>query len=239
MTTRGFTDSRGRNILLKLTHFTPHDLNIEWDAHTLPGANLKTISKWIDRSKRRSTWDITIIIAGICNFTHKVQSRNKHYLEYTISKSEETKRAIDLLLDHHGESTHLCIITPAVLSKFSNHRDGDTNIEEEQKQLLSDIEEVNNYIQSKNIERDTATIDLAIQSYTKSLKKQGEHKKKIIKFTGKDLPDGIHPSITLEDTWAKYIAKVISGIIRKNRTVDDSTEESDQDSGNFKRARRI
>ena len=240
------TDSRGRNILPKLIHHTNDDLDIEWNSQVLPGANLETISKWIERTQRRRTWDITIIIAGICNFTRKVQSRNKRYLEYTTRKADEIKSTIDLLLNQHGITTHLCTITPAVLSKFSNHRDGDTDIVEEQTNLLSDIEDVNEHIKLRNIERDTATYDLAVQSYTKSLKRQGQQRKKIIKFSGKDLPDGVHPSISLEDTWAKYLVKVTASIINRNNTTENTTEDSDQEqsdsdqdqSGNFKRAKR-
>ena len=67
--------------------------------------------------------------------------------------------------------------------------------------LIEDIADT----RQKNVELDIATIDLAIQSYTKSLKRQGLKSKKSIKFCSKELPDGVHPSIAPEDTWAKYI----------------------------------
>ena len=234
-----FTDSRGRNLQHKLEEHSPPDNNVEWETHVLPGATLETVEKKIERTRRRENWDITIIIAGICNFTHRVTSRKGKFLEYSQRKADSTQDEINRILQNLGETTYICTITPADMSKFSHQRNGDADLEIEQQHLLEDIENTNRFIKEKSVERDTPTIDLAIQSYTKSLKKQGPKNKKIIKFSGKELPDGIHPSIALEETWAKYIIKVTTTIINKlNREPEDSTDESEPDTGNFKRSRR-
>lgn len=236
-----FSDSRGRNLAKHLHKVDQTDIDIKYEVQILPGATLDTIQKRIERSSRRYTWDLCIVLAGICNFTEKITNRNHRYLQYKTSQLSETKTTIEQILRSSNDKLHLCTITPAALEKFSNFRKGDDTVQEEQLNLLKDIEEANRTIININIERDLPTIHLARLSYSLSLKKQGPTKKRITKFTPTDLPDGVHPSRNLEEKWAKYIAKQANSIIRKNQAKlneeqqDDTEDEAHEESWNFKR----
>ena len=196
----------------------------------MPGATLETILKQIERASRRAkNWDLCIILGGICNITNRIATKGHRYIEYTISKVDECKAAIDQIFESSINHLHICTITPASLAKYLNHRNGDPKINEEQTNLLHDIEIINNYIKEYNISKDRPTIDVAKQSYSLSLKKQGKKNKRNTKFQDKDLPDGVHPSITLEQKRAKYMANMACKIIKKEHTIEMDTNPSSSD----------
>lgn len=240
-----YTDSRGRNLAKHLIHLNQEDyqeVNINFVVQILPGATLDTILKRIERSSRRYSWDLCIILAGICNFTERTANKDHRYLQYTHRKVNETKSIIDQILESQGNKVSISTITPAYIPKYSNYR-SDQSIEQEQANLLEDIEATNQHIIDRNIERDLPSIHLARLSYTLSLKKQGQKHKRITKFNHDDLPDGVHPSTSLEQRWAKYIYTQTKRIIAKNAyklsqedpNNDENTDEETQDSWNFKR----
>ena len=108
--------------------------------------------------------------------------------------------------------------------------------------LIEDIEATNRHIIARNIRADRPTFDLSKQSYSLSLKRQGPKRKRITKFNDKELPDGVHPSITLEQIWAKYIAKVTIAILTKEERKETTSEDEEADpqpsgSWDFKRSR--
>ena len=231
------TDSRGRNLLPQLNKHQFIGFKINFKVLSFPGATIESILKRIERSSRTQSWDLYIIIAGICNLTHRVVTKGHRFLEYKNRKVEECIGAVDQVFDSVlKDNLHICTFTPASLHKYSNYRNDDPSIKEEQDNLLQDLERINNHIKKRNISADRATIDLAKQTYSLSLKKQGSRHKRVTKFTDKELPDGVHPSIKLEKTWAKYIAHMTVQIIRKRlQPADDPTDESDDsDHGNFK-----
>jgi hypothetical protein len=235
-----FTDSRGRNLAKHLSQADPEN-NINFEVQVLPGATLDTILKRVERTSRRNHWDLCIIIAGICNFTERIVNKEHRYLQYTSRKATETKEIIDQILLSQGNKISISTITPACLPKYSNYRK-DQSLEIEQTNLLQDIEDTNQHIIDRNIERDQPTIHLARISYTLSKKKQGPKHKRIVKFNPKDLPDGVHPSTMLEERWAKYILVQTSKIIAKINSTnqadsqdDDDSDNDNQDSWNFKR----
>ena len=236
------SDSRGAGLKSIIQKNTPANYDIHWDEITLPGATLETLRKKVERASRRSNWDITIVNGGICNLTHRIKNRHETYIEYKISKLEETRQAIDQIIQSLGDRAHICTITPASIQKYADHyntRLNDTNIEIEQQNLLEDIEELNEYIKSRNIHRDFPTINLAIKSFSSKLKKQGNKKKRITKFNDKELKDGVHPSEHLKTIWAKYIVqmatKIANNIHNRPPHSDSSSEESENESWNFKR----
>ena len=135
-------------------------------------------------------------------------------------------------------------LTPASIIKYNsklNSKGATDRDSEEHSQLIQDVEELNHFIATSNIRRDLPTIDLARQSYRASLKKQGNKKKRILKFTDKDLTDGVHPSNHLRETWANYMAPVVTKILKKmedkrnEETLSSETEEEEPESWNFKR----
>ena len=231
-----FSDSRGRNLARLLNRIEDSTIDISYEVHVLPGATLDLIHKKIERSSRRYSWDLCIIIAGICDLTVRVVTRTHRYLEYTNRRLIETKSIINQILDSQ-EKTHISTITPALLSKYSSYRNNDPTIEDEQKNLMDDIEDINRHIISRSIQRDVPTINLAKLSYDLSLKKQGNKHKRITKFSDKNLPDGIHPSIKLEEQWAKYISKQTEAILIKQASQQQLTEstedETDDDDSNW------
>jgi len=213
------SDSRGRGLKAKIQSFTSQDLEINYEEIVLPGATLETIYKRITRSRRRqrTTWDLIIINAGICNFTNRKFCRGNRYLEYTTSKLDETRKTIDQILENFGTQVHICTITPASLAKYSTDRPEETpQVKEEQDHLLKDIEEVNQHIVDRNIQKDCPTINLASNTYTRTLKKQGNKRKRIEKFSPKELEDGVHPTQKLQDIWAKLVATTIPKLLPRH-----------------------
>jgi hypothetical protein len=139
----------------------------------------------VEKASRRTNWDLIIVNGGICNLTRRTSGRQGTSLEYKTSRLEETSQAIDQLINSPGDKVHLCTITPVSLHKYASHlntREGDTDIDLEQQNLLDDIEALNELIKSKNIRRDFPTINLAANVNTNKLKKQGNRKKRITKF---------------------------------------------------------
>ena len=229
------TDSRGkgvRSLIKDRPKLTSSGNIINWDIQVLPGATLESIQKRIERGNRRGTWDHIIVLAGICSFTSKSTGRGKKLIEYKIRKLEENCRTIEELLEKRN--IHLCTITPAVLQKASDRQD--QQVEIEQAHLEEDIADTNQFIIQKNIERDTPTIDLAKLSTIRSIKKQGNKKKRIIKLDKKDLEDGVHPSATLQESWTNriidFVEKITQDVIPPS---DDYSTEEEPETWNFKR----
>lgn len=232
------SDSRGGGLATEIRRNI--DIDFIWEERVHKGATLDDILKKIERSQRKqrsTTWDIILVVAGICNLTKRVLiKKGTQYLEYKERKAEHTNQVIDQLLDTNGDRIHICTIPPADLGKYSSYRDDDPTLKQEQGNLIEDLEQINRHIISRNILRDFATVDLAKQTYSSSLKKQGSTKKRVSKFTGKGLRDGLHPDPEARKAWATYMAKVIPKIATKiqeklnQKTTAEETEDSDSES---------
>ena len=244
------TDSRGKGLEELLETHTDPTLAINWTVRVYPGATISAIHRRLNRL--HSKYEAIIVIAGICNFTSRIKTRSTIHIEYTESKKDETQIQIDALLDTFKEKVHLATITPAdlFLQKFPN----ENTTTDAQKNLENDIKEVNNHIIGRNIHRDLPTVDLADNSMTSSIKKQGSKKKRIskfcnsgLKFTNPKHTDGVHPNPALKEDWVKYIIKLAPHIIRRTSEVgataqeDPTSSEEDQDPdwNDFKRNRNI
>lgn len=234
------TDSRGTQLesLLNLKS-CGSNTTIDWTVKSFPGATLETIAGRAENF--HANFDLIIVIAGICNLTTRIRTSSKYKIEYRTRKADEVKLLIQNLLEKFGEKIHICTITPADLNK---QHSTDVSISDQQSNLLEDIENINQFIIDSNICRDLPTIDLASNSYVKSLKKQGQKRKKIVKFSSKDLPDGVHPSLKLKEKWSKHLLaqtpKIFSKIqpIRQDHA-DSETESSltEDESWDFRRNR--
>ena len=143
----------------------------------------------------------------------------------------------------YSRKVSVATITLASISKYSRHRASETDpsVQEEQDNLVKDINQINRHIIETNKNRDLPTIDLACNSFTNKLKRQGSSRKRITKFTDKGLDDGLHPAHQLKHTWAKIIAKTVPRIINKLNQEEQSsaeeTEDSEAETWNFKRRR--
>ena len=231
------TDSRGRGLLTYIKEELSH-LDYTLDEKIIKGATLDDIWKRLERTSRRTTWDVAIVVAGICNFTELQTNRKRQrYLQYTSRKSESTRQVIDSLFEAFGPKVHICTIPPASIKLASKCREDDPSIEDEQQKLIQDIEETNRHIINCNINRNFATIDLARQTYSSSVK--GKNKKKLLKFTSKGLNDGVHPNSDSKILWAKYMAKVIPKIVARIYdqlpTTDSGESDSERESWDHKR----
>ena len=233
------SDSRGRNIEPLLREHTPLGIDITWDVQILPGAGIESILKRVERGLRRNSWNQIIVNAGICNLTKRITKEGQKCIEYKVRNVDNVCSTIDQMIDALGGKVTICTITPAILEKYSNVRETDPEIKIEQDHLDEDITTINSHIKRRNIERDTATIDLAKLSEIRSLKRQGKTKKRIVKLNPNCLRDGVHPTLELLESWAKYTTKMAVKILNLQIPAEDaSTEDSeDSDTGNFKRQR--
>lgn len=228
------SDSRGAGLQDLLNEQPGSSLSINWTVKEIKGATINTISRKIDRLHQN--YKVIIVLAGICNFTTKHRRVTRHTIEYPERRKDSTIEEIKNLLDKYITKVHICTITPADLLK---RQDPNSTVTEDiQKDLVQDISDTNQYIKTRNIDRDFPTIDLANNSTSHSLKTQGGKKKKIAKFTSKDLPDGIHPSLTLKRDWARYISQVTPNIIRKiEEKLEQDSSQSEDESWRQKRRR--
>ena len=227
------SDSRGKNIKPLLIDNTPITHKIKWTTQVLPGATLENIQKRLQRGTRRDNWDLIIVLAGICDFTSRSKENRNISLEYKTRKTEEVRHIIDDLYNI-TPNLHIATITPASLLTYSNNREKDSQIEEEQTNLEEDIKSINNYIIDKNISRDKPTLNLAKISEIRSLKKQGNKRKRVIKYDYKELRDGLHPNTDLLQKWATCICNTVTKIVPS----DDSSSDEADDTWNFKRQKR-
>jgi len=136
------------------------------------------------------------------------------------------------------------------------------DLEDQQKNLLQDIDRINNTIIDINKTRDSPTLLLA-KTCLKSSKKWNRRKTKqrtVVQFRHNKLRDGLHPNTELKVIWFNLISKFITRIVAKRslsaipeegessdpelddeRPKEETTETSsdnDSDHGDFKRRSR-
>ena len=92
----------------------------------------------------------------------------------------------------------ICTILPASLVKYfqvhNPNKDLPVGLEEEQDQLIKDVERVNNIRRDYNRENNQVTINTTSRVYKNSLKRYRSKgkKRRVSRFTDKDLPNGVH-----------------------------------------------
>ena len=233
------------------------------------GATLEAITAKIIQFDHNTQYNLILINAGICSFTSKASYNGLRCIDYA-ERSNKVSLAVDTLEDlnsRFGKRCNLCTIPPASLSKNFRFRNPGAQIPLElapqQKALLEDLHTINQKIIERNQQNESSSIDLAKQLFTSSLKRK-RGGKRVVKFSDKNLADGIHANDDLKTTWFNLITKFVKSRIdaftventiesedeeslNLNSTLDSSdtelttactsfsTEESEPDTGNFKR----
>ena len=236
------TDSRGRGLQPFLASRISRQLAaIQVDV--LPGATLETITAHLQSKIDRNT-DLTIIAGGICNFTQKCKENNEKLLAYhrTEGKVEHVK---DLLVQVAGElqgKLAIATIPPASLKRYYtrfNNKEPPAALDQQQKELLQDIAEVNRDITTINKAANLKVIDLHTQCFSNSLdrKKKNrsntERRRKI--FNEHLLPDGVHPNSTLEHKWFSRYEQAINSWLQSTSSSDTESDAAAADDWDYKR----
>ena len=228
----------------------------------IPGGTIEAVASQTFQNCDEQNYDLIIINAGICNFTAKSHFKGFKCINYSdrTGKIEQVARTIEELDTAFGHRVNICTIPPASLNKSFTHKYPNVPVpqefESQQESLLHDIGEINRQLIQRNFYNGASSIDLAKQVFSSSLKRKRGGLRKV-KFNDKNLPDGVHPSENLRNTWFKLISNFIittyqstAEEIARNTSddtesdtalhpqLDTSTEESEVDSGNFKRAKK-
>ena len=243
------TDSRGRGLDYELA-FSPRACNcVETYTKVCPGAKLSKLveeAREIDSQlrSRGEKADYTVIAGGICSFTRKapLPHPGARSLVYDTKQDcvSEIKSEIDRVRRTLGDQVSVATIPPASLIKYYQFMNGKPPtgaflhaLERQQAKLLNDIENVNRYIINDNIRTRVETIDWDRKVHSHSLKKRTKGKstfrKRVIRFTDKDLYDGVHANTKLQDQWFTRCVEVIYKELKKlfsSQTSSKQVEES-------------
>ena len=258
------TDSRGKRLDEYLEshgqdNLDSHRLNIIAEVSIQPGLKLEHCRREITRLclRHRTPFDLIILTAGICSLTDRdAQNRTLSYCNR--AKKDNIVEWIDSLIAEFQDRLHIATIAPADLHKYSAspHNAGPVDINqylEQQKNLTTDCQEINDHIIAININRRQPTIPWAKQCMLTSKKRDKRTKRlrTITKFCANHLYDGLHPDEHLRDVWFKLVVQHIAKVTTQededqgsqDESAQESQEESSQEEGaagdtwNFKRPR--
>ena len=223
-----FTDSRGKDLEPFLARQLPQHIAVK--VHVKRGATLEKLIYHLKQDSDPQT-DLIIIAAGICNLTRKDAATKT----LTYIRSEENITSIkDTITSIAGELQDkliLATIPPASLLKYYTHfnkTEPPPHLTTQQKELLQDTEELNQYIKTLNKAADKQTIDLHSQCFNTALdqKKKGKanpsRRRKI--FLEKLLTDGVHPNSTLQHKWFSRFQQCINQWVHNISSSDTDTD---------------
>ena len=116
------TDSRGRglNEFLDSQQIGSNKSTIVLHVRVYPGADLNRLKTKVDTFSAAKTYDLIVIIGGICDLTSKVTDENDlNLLEYTDSnsKKEHVLRTLSQLRQEYAQ-INIATIPPFSLKKY-------------------------------------------------------------------------------------------------------------------------
>ena len=220
-------------------------------AELLPGGTLlscyyklKTCVKSVKRSRLPDLPFSLTIAAGICDFTTKVPNGEASELCYPKSKLHSVISDLDLIsslaISELQTPIHFSTIPPCSMCLYRDHQYKYHNLRDsffsdellltQQKQLESDITEVNDHIYKLNGGNDVRTIRLEKNLSVSSTKRRGRHnqKKKIVKaYVYDQLYDGVHAVEHLQYQWFGFLQTAIKNDIISNSTPSDYIPEDE------------
>lgn len=167
------TDSRGKGLEQFLqTKFPSSQLHLRVDA--ISGATIQYLIEHIERNQD-STGNLSIISGGICNLTKKKRGKGAKILTYT--RSEENilllKDLITITTGKHQSKLIFTTIPPVSLHRYFKHfndnKDPPAFLNNQQKDLLQDIDEINQLIITLNKSANLQTIDLHNKCFNTAL----------------------------------------------------------------------
>lgn len=204
-------DSRGRG-LDDFVGGYPTSISHDFVIEIHPGKSLHQLVPIIFSTLARYSLEHTycIIFAGVCGLSDKTWFNNKPILRYESRYRDEKISSITdtlhFLKSNFGDHINICSIIPPDLIGYYKHFNKDHPVPDflsiEQSALETDINIINGVILNLNSARIT-NINLSSRAQLKSKKKRQRSGRKVIyrrviKFTYKDLVDGVHFSPNLK-----------------------------------------
>ena len=214
------TDSRGFGLTLQITRNQRINTlrGAELDVKLYSGATLQELHECIRRANTFKSYDLNIVVGGICNLTERISWSGYNILHYPVKDLSSTKNTFLELREQYQGKVIFATICPAGLTKHArvkNHIDElpqelENLLTENQIRLNRDIEEINSWILENNRQYNCTNIDLSKIAKSQSIKRKlsGE-KYRIQHFSDKNLYDGVHGNVLQRERWHKRTVDVI------------------------------
>ena len=227
------TDSRGRGLETFLrSRFASDTIIIKVDV--LPGATLERATAHLEKNFDESC-DLVILSAGICNLTERSEDSGKKLLTYTSDQAKVTavKDILTITAGKYKGSLLITTIPPASLNKYYSYNNKETPpsyLNDQQKNLLQDLESINQVITTLNKADNKQVIDLHTKCFSATLdsRKKGKpaRERRKVRLLEKLLEDGVHPDVTLRLRWFDRYHNAINSWL-----VTQSSSDTDADAG--------
>lgn len=264
------TDSRGRKLEQYILKYRPFPEHWKITLAVVPGATLSTIKDAIMEKLTKPEWgghfesstDLSVVIAaGICNLTEK--QKHTEGVELCYLGENKVDKCISEISTIQKEFMDTCqlkpkfvTIAPVSLAKYqafsqehhqlNQSRFTHEELQSQQKHLEQDIREINETICFINSCNNFRTVRWDRDLLKHTTKKRGRtacNRKKMTKFTYRDLYDGCHAVDDLAETWYRILCNsVVEDFYLGNpsgNTVevpsDSDTEDEEKESWDFKR----
>ena len=214
-----------------------------------PGATLDRLLDETISIKNSTNYDLVVVAGGICNFTQRETIQGVKTLSYRHTTEgrryiiESLKNKIKDARLKLGRKLILGTIVPACLSNYLTHHNIAKNIEkqptreesvnEEQRHLIEDIEEINAAIREDNRVHDRRSLNWAQFVLQRSKKRKRKGAKTFAdpqrRFNLNGLQDGVHFNQELQDKCFKALEAVVNSELagvseESNSSSQDETE---------------
>ena len=215
------SDSRGRGITNSVAAFTEikTSFNVDIALRVKPGAKLQELIDIVNEAfLRDEKLTYAIIIGGICNLTER--SPDRYQLSYNRSELNIQRiiSQIQTFYHKHNYKATVATLYPASLENYATSRNtsytGEVSAQEE---LIEDIDTINQQIVKCNKQSNQETVDIG-RIFFSFIKRKRRGRKK--KFCHRFLPDGVHPSESIQEKCGERIATVL------RNTLNLRTQES-------------
>ena len=214
------TDSRGAGIQQQINRnqklASLDDIKI--DIRIIPGAKVNEIHTAIKTACTYHTYDLILVIGGICNLTDRVQWCGLQLLDYSSKDLQEIKGQFVSIREQYASKVIFATIPPASLMKYGQVKNRledltkhiEVSLARKQRRLEKDLKLVNNWIRQNNKAYQATNLDLNKINTSNSIKRDinGVRYRKE-SFTAKNLYDGLHANMKLKEKWHKRTTDVI------------------------------
>lgn len=189
---------------------------------------------------------ITIVLAAcINNLTSKIKNNTSFEIIYDITSERKEHLQIELIdffqqFYEQKINVKIATIPPANLDKYNKFKYRyNKNYEQQQKNLETDVKEINHFIVDLNTSCNNSTINLAKDLFKYGKRRSGRKGRKTklyARFCYANLYDGLHASFHLKMKWFQVLLSSSINDILPNYFDQDSLSEEDS-TWDFKRGR--